>query len=210
MNGDQIALGADVEMKVVITPLQKSDATLFNPSLKAKQTDKGEATLFHTSPKAKDSGKGEATMFERAPIKSDRTIAFEKMPVAPVIPPKLVVNESGKEPKLYTLTMDRLRIGRNPDNDIVLENRFVSRHHAELERRGQDYYILPALNVSNPLLLEGRPVMEPTLLKHGDKIRIGIDAPQDVQVDRKEIHDRREAWLELSRQRSAVVEGLAS
>lgn len=190
MNGDQVALGPDVEMKVVIIAVQTSGATLFRAEPKGKESAKGDATLFHASVKAKEptkedatlfapsekvkgASKSDATMFERLPIKSDKTVAFEKMPQAPAIPPRLVVNESGKEPKLYTLTTDRLRIGRQSDNDIVLENRLVSRHHAELEKRGLDYYILPAPNVSNPLLLDGRPVMEPTLLRHGAKIRIG-------------------------------------
>ena len=163
VNGDQIALGSDVEMQVVIQVVQKSDATLFTPSTKAK----AQAT-------------GDATVFKQAPVGSDKTIAFQEMPPAPAIPPRLVVNESGKEPKLYTLTTDHLRIGRQADNDIVLDNRFVSRYHAELEKRDQDYYIIPGPNVSNPLLLDGRPVMEPTRLQHGNKIRVGGYNPGEM------------------------------
>jgi ABC-type multidrug transport system ATPase subunit/pSer/pThr/pTyr-binding forkhead associated (FHA) protein len=180
MNGDQIALGPDLEMQVVITSLQGGEPTLFNAPLNAKEPVKGEATIIGFSTEGKEPAKGEATLFDRSFVKTDRTIAFEKLPPAPVIPPRLIVNESGKEPVLYTLTMDRLRIGRQEDNDIILENRLVSRHHAELEKRGEDYYILPALNVGNPLLLDGLPVMEPTLLHHGAKIRIGGHAAGEM------------------------------
>ena len=163
VNGDQIALGPDVEIQVVIPVVQKGDATVFTPSSKGKEQAKGDATVF-----------------KHSPVVSDKTMAFQEMPPAPIIPPRLVVNESGKEPKLYTLTTDRLRIGRQEDNDIVLENRFISRHHAELEKRGQDYYINPGPNVSNPLLLDGRPVMEPTRLHNGAKIRVGGFNPGEI------------------------------
>ncbi len=163
VNGDQIALGPDMEMQVVIPAVQKGDATLFVPSSKAIGQSKGDATVF-----------------KQSPVGSDKTMAFQEMPPVTVIPPRLVVNESNKEPKLYTLTTDRLRIGRQDDNDIVLDNRFVSRYHAELEKRGQDYFIIPAPNVSNPLLLDGRPVMEPVRLQHGAKIRVGGFNPGEM------------------------------
>jgi ABC transport system ATP-binding/permease protein len=127
---------------------------------------------------------GDATAFMPPPAGTDKTLVGFEMPAAPAIPPSLIIHESGKEPKVFTLTMERLRIGRKEDNDIVLDNRFVSRHHAELEKRGQDYYIIPAPGVSNPLLLDGRPVMEPTRLHHGTKIRFGgFSAGEMVALD---------------------------
>src|SRR6185436_178026 len=136
------------------------------------------------SPAPRDSG---ATMVGRldsvqpAPAPRDpyATIVGQ-MPSAPITPPQLVVTASGKPPTVYTLTTDRIRIGRNPDNDIVLDNRFVSRYHAEIERRGQAYYVIPAPTVGNPLVLDGAPVMEPTRLQHGAKIRIGGFEPGEM------------------------------
>ena len=166
-DGDLIALGPDVELRVVI-PVVKIEPA-------------GDATAFNITPGAGSSKeKGDATAFMQSLVSSDKTMAFTELPPAPVIPPRLVVNESGKDPKIYTLTTDRLRIGRQEGNDIILNNRFVSRSHAELEKRGQDYYIVPAANVSNPLLLDGRPVMEPTRLQHGAKIRIGGFNPGEM------------------------------
>lgn len=162
-DGDQIALGPDVEMRVVIPAIQKGDATAYVPSSNAMGKAKGDATAFMPSPGM-----------------SDKTMAFEELPPAPVIPPRVVVNEAGQEPKIYSLTTERLRIGRLEDNDVVLNNRFVSRHHAELEKRGQDYFIIPSPNVSNPLLLDGQPVMEATRLYHGAKIRVGGFAPGEM------------------------------
>lgn len=162
-NGDQIALGSDFEMRVMIPVVQKGDATAFIPS-----------------PGAMGQAKGDATAFMSAPIAADKTTAFTEMPPVPVIPPRLIINESGQEPKIITLTAERLRIGRQAENDIVLDNRFVSRHHADLEKRGQEYFIVPSPNVSNPLLLDGQPVMTATRLNHGAKIRVGGYVPGEM------------------------------
>jgi ABC-type multidrug transport system ATPase subunit len=95
-------------------------------------------------------------------------------------PPQLVVNESGQEPRIFTLTSDRVRIGRALDNEVVLHNTFVSRYHAELEKRGDGYYLVPLPNITNALLVDGAPVMQPVRLHHGAKIRVGGWKPGDM------------------------------
>lgn len=37
--------------------------------------------------------------------------------------------------QMFHLTKTKIKIGRDPSNDLVIENRYVSRHHAELELR---------------------------------------------------------------------------
>lgn len=161
-DGDTIALGPDFEMRVVIPAVQVSEPTLFNARL------------------AEESGKGDATAFMKAPVAADQTMAFVEMPPTPVVPPRLVISESGKEPRIITITTDRVRIGRQEDSDVVLDNRFVSRRHAELEKRGQDYFLIPSSNASNALLLDGEPVMEAVRLHNGAKIRVGGYAPGEI------------------------------
>lgn len=163
-NGDIIALGPDFELRVVIpiVQVQEGNATLFNASIK-------------------DEPKGDATAFVKAPPAADRTMLSTDMPPPlPVVPPRLVINESGQEPRIVTITKDRVRIGRQEDNEIVLNNQFVSRHHADLEKRGQDYFLIPSNNISNVLLLDGDPVMDAARLQNGAKIRVGGYAPGEI------------------------------
>lgn len=162
-DNDKIALGPDFEMRVVIPAPQNLDATLFNPAQKVKEQAKGEATAFM-----------------QAPEMADKTVIGTEIPPVVVVPPRLVINEAGKEPNIFTITTDRIQIGRQENNDVVLNNRFVSRHHAELEKRGQDYFLIPSTNVSNALLLDGQPVMEPTRLQNGAKIRVGGYSPGEI------------------------------
>ena len=48
-----------------------------------------------------------------------------------------------KEKKVeVNIDKDMMRIGRYPDNDIVLNDIFVSRHHATLIKEGESYAIV--------------------------------------------------------------------
>jgi carbon storage regulator len=40
---------------------------------------------------------------------------------------------------------------------------------------------------------------------HGDRVRLGIDAPESVTVDRKEIHERRMSFANASERVSEAV-----
>jgi pSer/pThr/pTyr-binding forkhead associated (FHA) protein len=64
-----------------------------------------------------------------------------------------------------------LRIGRSPDNDLILRDPATSGHHARLERRGSQFFIVD-LGSTNGTLVNGEPVQEKEL-KHNDKITIG-------------------------------------
>ena len=64
-----------------------------------------------------------------------------------------------------------LRIGRSPDNDLILRDPATSGHHARLERRGQQWFIVD-LGSTNGTLVNGEPVQEKEL-KGQDEIKIG-------------------------------------
>lgn len=155
--GETIKLGSDVEMRLMLATVVAGDSTM------VEVPNTGNKTIM---------GKAET---------SNKTLMMDKNAMLkPAPPPQLVVNESGEEAKIYKLTAPRIRIGRQADNDVVLTNRFVSRLHAELEKRGDEYYLVPSSTISNSLLLDGQPVMEPVLLRHGAKIRIGGFAPGEI------------------------------
>jgi ABC-type multidrug transport system ATPase subunit/pSer/pThr/pTyr-binding forkhead associated (FHA) protein len=180
LNGDLIRLGLDIELRLVALPEPKSEATVLKAPAEATvlNAQAGPATAVQ-EPSMAEASPG--TVVSHSPVDAannqasaakNRTILGGSAVIAET-PPQLVVNESGQEPKIYTITGTRLRIGRLPENDVVLNNHFVSRYHAELEKRGNDYYLIPMPNIRNALLLDGVPVMEPARLRHGMKIRIG-------------------------------------
>lgn len=64
------------------------------------------------------------------------------------------------------------RLGRADDNDLVLKDRFVSSHHAEVRKEG-DGYTLRDLGSTNGTFLNGLRVERQASLREGDRIGIG-------------------------------------
>ncbi|MEU2544252.1 FHA domain-containing protein [Streptomyces roseolus] len=70
----------------------------------------------------------------------------------------------------------RVRIGRAPDNDVVVADLVVSRHHAELLARPDGTYWIHDLGSHNGTFLNGRPVVEPVRVTAEDIVGIGRSA----------------------------------
>jgi pSer/pThr/pTyr-binding forkhead associated (FHA) protein/ABC-type multidrug transport system ATPase subunit len=174
-DGDTVSLGyVGGEMTITLryqAPEAASQAANLGAAARAAAAGDVHATQLARSGARPFAPEGEA----------NKTIIGEvRLAAAAAIPPQLVVTTAGKPPVLYNLTQDHIRIGRSPDNDIVLDNPFVSRSHAEIERRGQAFFIVPAPAVGNPVVLDGKPVLEATRLQHGGKLRIGGYGPGEM------------------------------
>jgi pSer/pThr/pTyr-binding forkhead associated (FHA) protein len=71
---------------------------------------------------------------------------------------------------------EKLSLGRNSRNEIVIENTFISGFHAEFLRRKDGGYELVDLKSTNGTYVNGRRV-DRAELKPGDKVRFGqLDA----------------------------------
>ncbi|MFF3227134.1 BTAD domain-containing putative transcriptional regulator [Nocardia suismassiliense] len=68
-----------------------------------------------------------------------------------------------------------VRIGRQPDNDLVLDDARVSRHHARLVVR-EAGMLLVDLGSANGTYVNGTQIVTGTLVADGDTIRIGSTA----------------------------------
>ena len=63
-------------------------------------------------------------------------------------------------------------LGRSPDADIRIDDRYASGIHARLFSRGGNYYV-EDMNSTNGTLLNAEPLHGEAELAHGDLIRIG-------------------------------------
>jgi hypothetical protein len=84
----------------------------------------------------------------------------------------LVASSGPKSGSAFQLTGPRVTIGRAADNDMVLDDNMVSRHHARLEVQG-DTYILTDLGSANGTWVNGRRISEPVSLQANDSVRFG-------------------------------------
>lgn len=92
---------------------------------------------------------------------------------APEIPPKLIVTVAGESPQTYTLTAAQLSLGREPDNDIIIGSKIVSRHHALLEKTLSSYRLVLLSGNTNETAVDGELVSESVELKQNSLIRVG-------------------------------------
>ena len=101
------------------------------------------------------------------------TLASMVLPVAlnETRHPRLVISGSERTWEVNLDDKDRLSIGRLLDNDIILESPTVSRHHAEIVRRGVSF-VLRDLHSSNGIWFGDRKVQEQEL-DDGIQLRIG-------------------------------------
>ncbi len=74
--------------------------------------------------------------------------------------------------QVYTMLGNTLTIGRAPDNDIVLDDPQVSRHHAQVLRRG-DQIVVEDLGSTNGTLVNGRRISGPHVLQPTENIAVG-------------------------------------
>jgi FHA domain-containing protein len=64
-----------------------------------------------------------------------------------------------------------LRMGRSPDNDVILRDPATSGHHARLERRGDQFWVVD-LGSTNGTFVNGESIQEKQL-NHGDRLTVG-------------------------------------
>jgi len=91
----------------------------------------------------------------------------------PDVTPELSVTIAGSSGRSYQLVQNRISIGRSADNDIVIDSKIVSRHHAHLERVESGYMFVPSPEATNPVFLDGYPVYSAQRLQTGNILRIG-------------------------------------
>ncbi|HTE85886.1 MAG TPA: FHA domain-containing protein, partial [Dehalococcoidia bacterium] len=75
--------------------------------------------------------------------------------------------------RVVRLDEDETTIGRNPGNDVVLDDYLVSRFHARIRRRPDGTYELRDSQSTNGTTLGGRRITEPVPLHEGDVLQIG-------------------------------------
>jgi pSer/pThr/pTyr-binding forkhead associated (FHA) protein len=77
----------------------------------------------------------------------------------------------GRAGESFALVGDRLTVGRRPDSDIFLDDITVSRDHAVIVRRGNDYYLDDCGSLNGTYV--NRVRIESHRLADGDELQVG-------------------------------------
>ena len=90
---------------------------------------------------------------------------------SPPAAPRLISLKPLSGKKVFYLD-SRTTIGSGRNNSIVIPSPYVSREHAVIFKRGDQYW-LQDLESKNGTYLNGFPVKNPTVLAHGDHLSMG-------------------------------------
>ena len=85
---------------------------------------------------------------------------------------QLVMRTGPTMGKAYGLGKNEVAIGRDPSNDIVINEAEVSRKHARLFLRGE-IYVLEDLGSTNGTFVNGQRLISPQELRPGDMVLLG-------------------------------------
>jgi hypothetical protein len=86
--------------------------------------------------------------------------------------PTLVIRAGGgRVGESFPLTEGRMTVGRRPDSDVFLDDVTVSRDHALLVRRGDDWYLDDCGSLNGTYVNRSR--IESHRLADGDELQIG-------------------------------------
>jgi FHA domain/zinc-ribbon domain len=77
----------------------------------------------------------------------------------------------GRAGESFALEADRLSVGRRPDSDVFLDDVTVSRDHALIVRRGNDYYLDDCGSLNGTYV--NRKRIDSHRLADGDELQIG-------------------------------------
>jgi hypothetical protein len=83
----------------------------------------------------------------------------------------LVLHEEEEIRQSWPLDADETTIGRWPENDIVIADRWVSRHHTRITRQGLRY-VVEDLGSKNGTFVNGQRLTGPHELEDGDRIQV--------------------------------------
>ena len=100
---------------------------------------------------------------------------------------EVVVELGGKEILRIPLKGPTMTIGRDPQCDLHLDNRALSRRHAQIEKRGAAIWVRD-LESQNGTFVNGSRIADPQALNGGDRIEVGryevrIDGVEEARQD---------------------------
>jgi pSer/pThr/pTyr-binding forkhead associated (FHA) protein len=85
---------------------------------------------------------------------------------------RLVIQRRGRRPQVFRLLQPSVVIGRGKGTDLLLPDISVSRHHARVDRNGDEGYILVDLGSQNGTKVNGKKVSSMPL-HPGDELQVG-------------------------------------
>ncbi len=94
-------------------------------------------------------------------------------PLVQVPPAQLVIRLPQAGQQTYRIEKPIINIGRQLSNDIIVEDKRVSRYHAQIKYQPDGQFAIFDLGSTNGITINGTPGMRQHTLRNGDRFTIG-------------------------------------
>ncbi len=94
-------------------------------------------------------------------------------PVSAMPPAWLTIRLPQSPEKMYRIEKPVIKIGRQLDNDIIVEDKRVSRYHAQIKFESNGQFTIYDLGSTNGITVNGTPHLRQHMLRSGDHFTIG-------------------------------------
>jgi len=94
-------------------------------------------------------------------------------PLVQVPPAQLVIRLPQAGQQTYRIEKPIINIGRQLSNDIIVEDKRVSRYHAQIKYQADGQFAIFDLGSTNGITINGTPGMRQHTLRSGDRFTIG-------------------------------------
>jgi hypothetical protein len=95
-------------------------------------------------------------------------------PSSPAMPQAwLTIRLPQAAPQMYHIEKPVVNIGRQLSNDIIVEDKRVSRYHAQIKYQPDDQFVIYDLGSTNGITINNTPQMRQHTLRTGDRFTIG-------------------------------------
>ena len=98
----------------------------------------------------------------------------------------------------FPVAQTPVTVGRSPNNDIVIDNALVSRHHIKIVQDGR-HYIVEDLGSGNGTLLNGQAVIKETL-RNQDEILVGKHTMVFIHTETPFLEQQKQQAADLTEQ----------
>ncbi|MBO0779513.1 MAG: DUF3662 and FHA domain-containing protein [Ktedonobacteraceae bacterium] len=95
-------------------------------------------------------------------------------PVAVQLPPAwLTIRSTQGDQQIYRIEKSLVNIGRQLSNDIIVEDKRVSRYHAQIKYQPDGQFVIFDLGSTNRITINNQRSISQHVLRNGDKFTIG-------------------------------------
>lgn len=95
-------------------------------------------------------------------------------PVAVQLPPAwLTIRSNQGDQQIFRIEKSLINIGRQLSNDIIVEDKRVSRYHAQIKYQPDGQFAIFDLGSTNGITINNTPHMRQHVLRNGDKFTVG-------------------------------------